>query len=221
MLKKLVPFLALLVTVCAINESLLAQGHYTSQADMVKELLARGVKKVSTKRTLPLSAKHLAQELGYEDSARYLGEMSKEGKAIGVPQIRDFVYHWFNWLDRKVPLAKFKVHLSRVSLFISMPGKEIRGTAGFENWYVDFCRQYVNTRHEVGYIHVEKEKTGGFFLEMPVTRKGLTKDGLLIETVAEHTWYVRIGSDGVIRVRRYEVVPAAGKAKGRRKKNRY
>ena len=205
---------------CGATDSLLAQAHYTSQADMVKELLARGVKKVSTKRSFPPSAQHLAKELGYRESGSYIDELRKDGKVIGVAQLRDFVYHWFNWLDREVPLEKFKAHLSRVSLFISLPGKQIRGTAGFENWYVDFCRQYLNTRHKVGYIHVERERTGGFFLEMPIRRKGITKEGLLIETVAEHTWYVRVGSDGVIRIRRYEVVPAAGKAKGRHRTKR-
>lgn len=220
MRKILIAFFTLKVISFGTADGVLAQAHYTSQADMVNELLVRGVKKVSTRRSVPLSAEHLAKELGYRESARFIGKLRKDGNGIGVAQLRGFVYHWFNWLDREVPLAKFKAHLSRVSLFISMPGKEIRGTAGFENWYVDFCRQYVNTRHEVGYIHVEKEKTGGFFLEMPIRRKGLTQEGLLIDTVAEHTWYVRVGSDSVIRIRRIEVVPAVAKFKDRRKTKR-
>ena len=180
----------------------LAQTYYTSQSEMVKKLLARGVKNVTTVRQMPLSAKKLASELGYGESAKFIGEMHTESKTVGVPQLRSFVYHWFSWIDRKAPLALFKVHLSRISLFISFQGKEIRGSAGFENWYADFCRKFVNTHHEVEKVGVEAEKTGGFFLELDVKRRAVTSTGAIVKTKEKQSWYVRVGSDKVIRIRR-------------------
>ena len=185
--------------------SCVAQKTFTSQEEMVKELLARGVKGVSTTKGVNQSARSWASRLGYKDSVAFLDEQKVEGRRVGIAQLRDFVYHWFIWFDRREAYSRFARHLSRVSLYLQLPDKEIRGHTGFENWYATFLQRYVHSRHDVGPIHVVLEKTGGYWLEMKVKRRTLTRNGREQSLTEHHSWFVRVGSDRVIRIRRMKV----------------
>jgi len=181
---------------------------YSSDPEIVRFLLERGVAEADTVGPTHRVERNMAAAMGYTESARALDDEATERRAVGVAGVRSFVYHWFVWLDRREGVERFTEHLSRLSCRMILPGADANGPVGFERWYGGFRDEYEASRHVVGRLQVRRLKNGDYVVTGPLTRRLYVRAGPVVAQHLDVSWLLRVGSDGCVRVRRLEMVPA-------------